>query len=82
MNDPIQKLEDWQLRSQNLEKIKDKVQSVKAVMEDRFVDALDEKYHHEEWLHSLIEQEEFCLNEDPRERWLTNKGEFANINGE
>ena len=58
------------------------MQSFQAAIEDRFADALDEKYHPQEYRNMLIEQEEFSLNEDPRKDWLTNKGKFANVNDE
>ena len=73
---------DWQLRSQDLSKIKDKIQSFRAVIEERFVDAFDEKYHRDEWREMQIEQEDFCLNEDPRKKWLTIKANSDMVNGE
>lgn len=51
-------------------------------IEDRFIDAFDEKYHRDEWRKILIEQEESCLNENPRKNWLTNGEKADNIEGE
>lgn len=67
--DPIQKLIDWQRRSQDLEKIKEAIRSFRRILEDKFVDALDRKYHKKERGEA---PENEGGKEDPKKYWLTN----------